>query len=134
MSIRTATFLGHFRHGHAVVPDAPDRFAGRVTGFEVDRLNLKAGDQTVSGSNLGKDMRYDQIHHMPTLKKRFTNAGGTVDFHISDARIKELFPDKTYTRDQFSFQISDHFPVWVQLKTDIDGERFNQIVQNARKT
>jgi hypothetical protein len=29
-------------------------------------------------------------------------------------------------------RISDHFPVWVQIKTDIDGERFNQIVQNNK--
>ena len=96
-------------------------------------VNLKLGDQIVKGSNLGKDARYDQILHLPTVKKRFTNAGGTLDFYGKDARIKELFPTQNYTRDQFSFQISDHFPVWVQLKTDIDGERFSQIVQNARK-
>lgn len=96
-------------------------------------INLKIGDQIVKGTNLGQDARYDQILHLPTVKKRFTNAGGTLDFYGNDARVKELFPTQNYTRDQFSFQISDHFPVWVQLKTDIDGERFNQIVQNARK-
>ena len=96
-------------------------------------VNLKLGDQIVKGSNLGQDARYDQILHLPTAKKRFTNAGGTLDFYGGETRIKELFPTQNYTRDQFSFQISDHFPVWVQLKTDIDGERFNQIVQNARK-
>lgn len=96
-------------------------------------VKLSAGDQIVAGSNLGKDARYDQILHMPTAEKRFTNAGGTLDFFGSNARIKELFPDQNYTREQFSYQLSDHFPVWVQLKTDIDGERFNQIVQNARK-
>lgn len=94
---------------------------------------LKVGDMTVGGSNLGKDARYDQILHMPTTRKRFTNFGGTLDFHISDARIKELFPGKGYTRTEFSYQLSDHFPVWVQIKTDIDGERLTQIVQNAKK-
>ena len=94
---------------------------------------LKAGDLVVKGSNLGKNARYDQILHLPTLKKRFSNDGGTLDFFVSDARIKELFPDKDYTRQEFSFQLSDHFPVWVQIKTDIDGERLSQIVQNARK-
>ena len=34
---------------------------------------------------------------------------------------------------EFSYQLSDHFPVWVQIKTDIDGERLTQIVQNAKK-
>lgn len=96
-------------------------------------VDLKIGDQVVGGSNLGKNARYDQILHLPTMKKRFTNAGGTLDFFGSDARIKDLFPDKDYTRAKFSFQLSDHFPVWVQLDTDIDGERFNQIVQAGKK-
>jgi hypothetical protein len=26
-----------------------------------------------------------------------------------------------------------HFHVWVQIKTDIKGQRLNQIIQNARK-
>src|SRR5215510_10090331 len=93
---------------------------------------MRAGDVAIGGSNLGKDARYDQILHMPTLKKRFTNFGGVVDFFISDAKIDELFPGKNYTRDKFSFQLSDHFPVWVQIDTDIDGERLNQIVQDNK--
>jgi hypothetical protein len=96
-------------------------------------LELKVGDITVRGSNLSKDARYDQILHMPTLKKRFTNFGGALDFYISDAAIKELFPDSGYTRMQFTYQLSDHFPIWVQIDTDIDGQRLTQIVQNARK-
>jgi hypothetical protein len=94
---------------------------------------LRVGDRVIGGSNLGTDARYDQILHLPSLKDRFTDAGGAVDFFISDARIKQLFPRKKYTRDQFSFQISDHFPVWAQIKTDIEQQRLTQIVQNARK-
>lgn len=96
-------------------------------------LDLKAGDQVLGGSNLGGNARYDQILHLPTLKKRFSNAGGTVDFFGGDARIKELFPKKNLTREQFSFQLSDHLPLWVQIKTDIDGERLNQIVQDSKQ-
>ena len=96
-------------------------------------LRLTSGDVTVGGSNLNKDARYDQILHLPSVKKRFTNFGGMLDFHISDARIKELFPGKGYTRTEFTYQLSDHFPVWVQIKTDIEGERLTQIVQNAKK-
>ena len=96
-------------------------------------VTLKAGDQVVGGSNLGKNARYDQILHMPTLKDRFSNKGGTLDFHISDDKIKELFPTQNLTPDQFTFQLSDHFPLWVQIKTDIEGQRLNQIVQNARR-
>ena len=96
-------------------------------------MNLKAGDQVLGGTNLEGTARYDQILHLPTLKKRFSNIGGTLDFFGSDARIKELFPDKNYTRQQFSFQLSDHFPLWVQINTDIDGKRFDQIVQDSKK-
>jgi hypothetical protein len=96
-------------------------------------VNLKSGDQVIPGSNLAKDARYDQILHLPTMKDRFTNFAGTLDFFGSDANIKTLFPDKDYTRLQFSYQLSDHFPIWLQIKTDIDGERFTQIVQNRKK-
>jgi len=93
---------------------------------------LTAGSQHLGGTNLAKDARYDQILHLPTLAKRFSNRGGTVDFFGSDARIRELFPDKRYNRAEFSYQLSDHFPLWVQVKTDIDGERLSQIVQNNK--
>jgi hypothetical protein len=97
-------------------------------------VDLKEGDQVIGGSNLDENARYDQILHLPTLKKRFSNAGGTLNFFSGNANIKKLFPDKSYTRTQFSFQLSDHFPIWVQIKTDIDGERLNQIVQNSKRT
>ena len=94
---------------------------------------LRVGDRLVGGSNLGTDARYDQILHLPTLKDRFTNEGGALDFFISDAKIDELFPGKKYTRQKFSYQLSDHFPVWAQIKTDIEQQRLTQIVQNAQK-
>jgi endonuclease/exonuclease/phosphatase family metal-dependent hydrolase len=97
-------------------------------------VDLKVGQRVVRGSNLGRTARYDQILHLPTMKARFSNFGGALDFFGSAARIKELFPDKNYTTQQFSFQLSDHFPVWLQVKTDIDGQRLNQIVQNSRET
>lgn len=96
-------------------------------------VNLKAGDQVILGSNLGKAARYDQILHLPTHPDRFSNGGGTVDFFDRDAFIKKLFPSANYTREQFSFQLSDHFPVWVQIKTDIEGDRLTQIVQSRKK-
>ena len=96
-------------------------------------LDLKAGDIVVKGSNLNRSYRYDQILHLPTMKKRFSNFGGTLDFFVSKARIKDLFPGKDYDPLAFSFQLSDHFPVWVQINTDIENQRLDQIVQNAKK-
>lgn len=118
-------------------PKLDDRLFKALTrrGLQVpdSLMKLKSGDVTVGGSNITKTARYDQILHLPTARKRFTNFGGTLDFHVSDAGIKELFPGAGMTRTQFTYQLSDHFPVWVQIKTDIDGERLTQIVQNARK-
>lgn len=96
-------------------------------------VNLKIGKRVVGGSNIKQNARYDQILHLPTLKDRFSEAAGTLDFLGSKANIKKYFPDKSYTPQEFTFQLSDHFPIWAQVKTDIDGERLNQIVQNSKK-
>jgi len=94
---------------------------------------LKVGDRVIGGSNLGQDARFDQILHLPTMKKRFTDAGGALDFFVSDKSIKEMFPKSKYTRQEFTFQLSDHLPVWTQIKTDIDGDRLTQIVRDSRQ-
>ena len=96
-------------------------------------LALKAGDRVIGGSNLTEDARFDQILHLPTLPENFTNAGGVLDFFVDDAHIEELFPGKKMSREKFSFQVSDHLPVWLQMRTDIDGYRLGQIVQDGRK-
>jgi hypothetical protein len=91
------------------VPKMGDKLFSALTsrGLQVPEalLNLKAGDQVIGGSNLLKNARFDQILHLPTLKKRFSNEGGTLDFYGSDANIKLLFPNQGYTRDKFSFQL-----------------------------
>ena len=56
--------------------------------------------------------------------------GGTLDFYIDDAHIEELFPGKNYTRQKFTYQMSDHFPIWIQVKTDIETFRLNQLIQD----
>jgi endonuclease/exonuclease/phosphatase family metal-dependent hydrolase len=94
--------------------------------------NLRVGKHIVGGSNLDKKYRYDHILHMPTSQKRFSNHGGAVDFFINDKGIKALFPDAKYSCQEFSFQLSDHFPIWAQINTDIDGDRFTQIIKNGR--
>jgi len=57
--------------------------------------------------------------------------------HIAVAKIPSSQLDESinagYSRQEFSYQLSDHFPIWVQIDTDIDGQRLTQIVQNAKK-
>ena len=67
-----------------------------------------------------------------TLTGNFANHGGALDFFISNAHIDELFPGKHYTREKFTYQLSDHLPIWLQMKTDIDGFRLEQIVQGGK--
>jgi endonuclease/exonuclease/phosphatase family metal-dependent hydrolase len=80
------------------------------------------------GSNLARDKRYDQILHFAQYPENFSGAGGVLDFYASDH--KPLFPD--LTKEEFTFQMSDHLPLWIQIKTDIDGFKLDQIIQRKR--
>ncbi|MEP6685562.1 MAG: endonuclease/exonuclease/phosphatase family protein [Verrucomicrobiota bacterium] len=136
-------FKGKFVEDHDLLvmgdfntPKLTDPIFGALVshGLKVPKplVQLKVGDRVIGGSNLGNDARYDQILHMPTVPENFTNHGGALDFFIDNAHIEQLFPGKNYTRDKFTFQMSDHLPIWIQIKTDIDGFRLNQIVQDAK--
>jgi Endonuclease/Exonuclease/phosphatase family len=81
------------------------------------------------GSNLARDKRYDQILHLSRFPDTFTNAGGVVDFYASDH--KPLFP--ALTKEQFTYQMSDHLPLWIQINTDIDGFVLDQLIQRKRR-
>ncbi len=94
-------------------------------------VKLKVGDRFIDGSNLGKNARYDQILHRATVPSNFCNAGGALDFYIDDAKIEELFPGRGYTKAKFTYQLSDHFPIWIQVKTDISSYVLNQIIRGS---
>lgn len=80
------------------------------------------------GSNLEKDKRYDQILHYPNYPESFTKSGGVLDFYIDEGHIEELFPDGL-TQKKFTYQLSDHLPLWIQINTDISGFKLEQIIQ-----
>lgn len=80
------------------------------------------------GSNLAKDKRYDQILHHPQYPDLFVRAGGVLDFFLDDAHIPELFPDGM-TKSEFTYQMSDHLPLWMQICTDLDGFELEQLIQ-----
>ncbi len=116
-------------------PKLTDKFFAALSsrGLKIPKplVQLKVGDRVIKGTNLTNDARYDQILHRATVPENFTNHGGALDFFLSDAHIQELFPGRNYTRKKFTYQMSDHLPIWIQIKTDIDGFRFNQIIQSA---
>jgi endonuclease/exonuclease/phosphatase family metal-dependent hydrolase len=119
------------------IPKVDDHLFKALTssGLQIPKQlkHLKSGDAVIGGSNLGKNARYDQILHRPTVPENFCNNGGVLDFFIDDDHIKELFPKNKYTREKFSYQMSDHMPVWIQINVDIETFRFDQIVQGGKK-
>ena len=98
-----------------------------ITKFGLELPRALAEDEF--GTNLARDKRYDQILHMPRFSESFTNAGGVLDFYASDH--KPLFPDLTKT--EFTYQLSDHLPLWIQINTDIDGMLLEQIIQRKSR-
>jgi endonuclease/exonuclease/phosphatase family metal-dependent hydrolase len=77
------------------------------------------------GTDLAKGKRYDQIFHYPIYPENFTNAGGVLDFYAGDHR--PLFP--ALAKEKFTYQVSDHLPLWIQINTDIDGQVLDQIIR-----
>ena len=99
-------------------------------GLQVPKALLK--DEY--GTNLAKDKRYDQIlqYSSPIYPESFADVGGVLDFHIDDGRIKELFPTAKFpklTAAKYTFELSDHLPLWVQIRTDNDKAQLEQIIQ-----
>lgn len=94
------------------------------TGLVIPRALIK--DEF--GSNLARDKRYDQIMHFARYGDDFTLAGGVLDFYASDH--KPLFPD--LDKQAFTYQMSDHLPLWIQINTDIDGVMLDQLIQRKR--
>lgn len=80
------------------------------------------------GTNLAKTEHYDQILHNHRYTKTFTDKAGVLDFYKSDWRV--LFPAKDYpkinNKRDFTFQMSDHLVLWVQIDTWVDDEELDQ--------
>ena len=53
-----------------------------------------------------------------------------LDFYAGDH--EPLFPGKKLTKAEFTYQLSDHLPLWIQINTDVERERLDQIL-NARR-
>lgn len=76
------------------------------------------------GSNLRRDRRYDQIFHYPLGNGILTNQGGILDFYHGDHN--SLFPGIKMTKQAFTFELSDHLPLWVQINVDSEHASLSQ--------
>ena len=102
-----------------------DRLFAALTSKGLRLPRALAGDH---GSNLARNKRYDQILHYPRETVSFTDHGGTLDFYASNHRV--LFSN--LTKREFTYQLSDHLPLWVQLNVDTEDEELDQIISAAR--
>jgi endonuclease/exonuclease/phosphatase family metal-dependent hydrolase len=108
------------------IPSRTDDMFKAITKHGLQIPNALLGCE--HGSNLEKNKRYDQILHYANYSTNFTNAGGVLDFYIGQQHVKALFP-KGLTKSAFTYQMSDHLPLWMQINTDIDGQRLEQLIR-----
>lgn len=88
---------------------------------------------TDPGSNLAKTRHYDQILHQPRYTNLERSVGGILDFYRDDWRA--LFPQEQYpdmNKTDFTYQLSDHLPLWIQIDTWIEDEQLDQILNPPR--
>lgn len=84
------------------------------------------------GSNLAKNKRYDQILYNPVYTKSITSEGGVLDYFGKGWGA--LYPEAKSPKDPaFTFQLSDHLPLWVMINTNIDGEQLDQVLAPQRE-
>jgi endonuclease/exonuclease/phosphatase family metal-dependent hydrolase len=80
------------------------------------------------GSNLARNKRYDQILHHPTITGSvFSKHGGVVDFYKGDHRV--LSPYKDMSKTGFTYELSDHLPLWCQLNVDVAGDQLDKLIE-----
>lgn len=87
--------------------------------------------QSTFGANLAKNKRYDQIlHHPHQTGSVFTDNGGVLDFYKDDHKI--IPPYKSLTKAKFTYELSDHLPLWAQLDTDTEDEELDQLLSDRK--
>jgi len=91
----------------------------------------KAIIQSAFGSNLAAKKRYDQIlHHPAHTGSVFTDHGGVLDYYKGNH--KSLLPYKTLSKTEFTYELSDHLPLWIQLNIDTADEELDQLIAKRK--
>src|SRR6185295_11582394 len=90
------------------------------------------GAKKIPGTNITGDKRYDQILYLPKYTKTITDKGGTVNFTKCDR--KKLYPGDMLKARDFTFEMSDHLPLWIQIGTDWDNIEMDQILRPKKYT
>jgi endonuclease/exonuclease/phosphatase family metal-dependent hydrolase len=116
------------------IPKVGDALFNALTGNGKDLL-MPPQLAGLPGSNLKRTARYDQILHRPTRRDRFSGAGGVVDFALGGWQA--LYPDpaeRPKSAQAFTFQMSDHLPLWLQVRTDIVDDYLQKLARRKQST
>ncbi|WP_299623544.1 endonuclease/exonuclease/phosphatase family protein [Pelagibius sp.] len=109
------------------IPKVDDDLFDAITskGLAIPR-GLRGTDH---GSNLARTKHYDQILHHPRHTNLENSVGGILDFYRGNWR--DLFPQAHYpdmSKTDFTYQLSDHLPLWIQIDTWTEDEELDQIL------
>ena len=102
---RTLIALGQFQ-----VNQMHDRFYEALTARG---LCVPGALQKTGGNNLRRNKHYQLILTYVEDMAIFTEHAGVLDFYAGD--FTPMFPHANYNLNQFSNQLSDLLPLWVQL-------------------
>lgn len=86
------------------------------------------------GMNLSRTYDYDQILHYNSLDRNFNDKGGIAHFYTGGWR--KLFLKRKYpkmTKKKFTFQISDHLPLWIQVNIWTDDLELDQKLNKKKR-
>ncbi|WP_243288770.1 endonuclease/exonuclease/phosphatase family protein [Geothrix terrae] len=101
-------------------------------------LQIPKALRGVTGSNLAKDKRYDQLLHLPSkvFEEAFTGKGGVLDFAgpAGVQGLKDLYQGIKGTSSKgLTYELSDHLPLWIHVNTDHADAVLDQVLSRGRK-
>ncbi len=100
--------------------------AGRLVELQslAEWIDLKRKEKTSED----KDLIIVGDFNIPGYPQNFSNQAGVVDFYSGG--LNDLFPGVEKTA--FTFQMSDHLPLWMQINTDIEGMKLDEIIRAGK--
>lgn len=82
-------------------------------------------------TNVHQTEHYDHILYLPkfTSFKSFTDQGGVLQAWRAISEL--LFPGVSDTG--VTYLLSDHYPIWMKLRTDVAEEKLDQLIRHRRR-
>ena len=111
------------------IPKVGDKFYKSLTGKSKLKMPKSIEGIKDTAASPG-NKRYDQILHrsLDDFPISFADHGGVIDFAKGNL-MEALFPG--VESEKLTWQLSDHFPLWVQVLTDNETQCLDRIIQSG---